>query len=203
MKTDETTKDQPGPVGGDNAASSASPAAQTQANVTTNANIAPGGLSWKPMRQTNEEWRPQRTDAGEMSSIGPDDFFNGAYKSERGVRVQGRLEGSVESKGHILIEDQAQVTADMTAEEITVAGRFSGKVDCRHRFEITPTGIVTGEINTDLLVVQEGGYFDGKLKMKERSSSGRGPTSQGAANRPASAGSNPAPGAEDQKPAEV
>jgi cytoskeletal protein CcmA (bactofilin family) len=176
------------------------PASETQANPAANANISPGGLAWRPMRQQNEEWRTQRPSAGatgEESIIGPDDFFNGNYKSERGVRVQGRVEGAVESKGHILIEEQAQVSADMSAEDITVAGRYNGKVECRRRFEITPTGIVTGEINTDLLVVQEGGYFDGKLKMKERSNAGRVSPSQRGAGQPA-----PTPD-EEQTPAQV
>lgn len=149
----------------------------SQASSTgASSNSSQGGLAWKPMRQTNEEWKPERSGIadGEESIVGPDDFFNGAYKSQRGVRVQGRVEGSIESKKHILIEEQAQVMADMTAEDIMVAGRFNGKVDCRRRFEITPSGVVTGEINTDLLVVQEGGYFDGKLKMRDRSSSSRG-----------------------------
>ena len=170
------------------------------------ANLSPGGLSWKPMRQTNEEWRPGRAGGpmptGDESVIGPEDYFSGNYRSERGVRVQGRVEGSVESRGHILIEQQAQVSADMNAEDITVAGRYNGKVECRRRFEITPTGIVTGEINTDLLVVQEGGYFDGKLKMKERAAAGRGAPAQpggGPQNQPR----QPAQSDEEQSPAQV
>lgn len=176
-------------------------AGETQA-VATNSNISPGGLAWRPMRQqqaAGEDWRPQRAPGaptGEESIIGPEDFFNGNYRSERGVRVQGRVEGAVESKGHILIEEQAQVSADMTAEDITVAGRFNGKVECRRRFEITPSGVVTGEINTDLLVVQEGGYFDGKLKMKDRSGTGRAPTAQRSADATTSSD-------EDQAPAQV
>ncbi len=175
-------------------------AGDTQA-VTSNSNISPGGLAWRPMRQQsgNEDWRPQRapgSTTGEESIIGPDDFFNGHYRSERGVRVQGRVEGAVESKGHILIEEQAQVSADMTAEDITVAGRFNGKVECRRRFEITPSGVVTGEINTDLLVVQEGGYFDGKLKMKDRSGTGRAPAAQRSADATSATD-------EDQGPAQV
>ncbi len=164
-----------------------------------------GGLSWRPMRQTNEEWKPQRTGQtldGDESVIGADDFFNGAYKSQRGVRVQGRVEGSIESKKHILIEEHAQVMADMTAEDIVVAGRFNGKVNCRRRFEITPTGIVTGEINTDLLVVQEGGYFDGKLKMKERSNVGRATTPQSAVPSRSSTESSPST-EEEQTPSQV
>ena len=188
-----TTEDAPAPA----AAQQAQPSPAT-------ANISPGGLAWKPMRQTNEEWRPQRADGptGDESIIGPDDFFNGNYRSERGVRVQGRVEGSVESARHILIEQQAQVMADLTAEDITVAGRYNGKVECRRRFEITPTGVVTGEINTDLLVVQEGGYFDGKLKMKERAAAGRGAPAQpggGPQNQPR----QPAQSDEEQSPAQV
>ena len=152
-------------------AQGAAPGAAGAENAT--ANITPGGLAWKPMRQTNETWDARSAGVGEESVIGPDDFFNGEYRSERGVRVQGRVEGSIESKGHILIEDQAQVIADLHAQDITVAGRYNGKVECRRRFEITPSGVVTGEINTDLLVVHEGGYFDGKLKMKDRATSGR------------------------------
>ncbi len=167
--------------------------------AAANTNISPGGLAWRPMRQggASEEWRAQRpATGGEESIIGPDDFFNGNYRSQRGVRVQGRVEGSIESSGHILIEEQAQVTADMTAADITVAGRYNGKVECRHRFEITPSGIVTGEINTDLLVVQEGGYFDGKLKMKDRSGTGRASQAQ----RSPDTASTPE---EEQTPAQV
>lgn len=177
---------------------------QTPAAPTAGADASGAAqIPWRPMRQTGEEWRTQRPggQTGDESVIGPDDFFNGNYKSERGVRVQGRVEGSIESKGHILIEQQAQVMADMTAEDITVAGRYNGKVECRRRFEITPTGIVTGEINTDLLVVQEGGYFDGKLKMRDRSGQPR--TGSNARGERSGRDGAAQQSQEEQKPAQV
>jgi cytoskeletal protein CcmA (bactofilin family) len=188
------------PVAETPAAAQAAPELQATAPAP---DAGPGGLAWRPMRAQapGEEPRTQRASApGDESVIGPDDFFSGNYRSHRGVRVQGRVEGSIESSGHVLIEEQAQVTADMTAENITVAGRYNGKVECRHRFEITPSGIVTGEINTDLLVVQEGGYFDGKLKMKERSGTGRAPAAQQSLQRVAAQAGGPD---EEQKPAQV
>ena len=110
---------------------------------------------------------------GEESVIGPDDFFSGSYSFARGVRIQGRVEGAIESRGHIVIEEQAQVTGDIVAREVTVAGRYDGRTVCRGRFRITPTGFVTGEINTNLLIIEEGGYFGGELRMKERVIAGR------------------------------
>ncbi len=99
------------------------------------------------------------------SVIGPDDFFDGHYRSERGVRIQGNARGSIESRQYIFVEAGAQVEADLSAEDITVAGSLSGKIECRRRLEVTGTGKVQGQVQTVLLVVQEGGVVDGELHM--------------------------------------
>jgi cytoskeletal protein CcmA (bactofilin family) len=101
------------------------------------------------------------------SIIGPDDFFDGRYRSERGVRIQGNARGSIESRQYIFVESGADVEADLSAEEITVAGSFNGKIECRRKLEVTGTGKVQGQVTTALLVVQEGGLIDGELHMRK------------------------------------
>jgi len=115
------------------------------------------------------------------SVIGPDDFFDGRYRSERGVRIQGNARGSIESRQYIHVEAGAQVEADLSAEDITISGDFKGKIACRRRLEVTGTGKVEGTIQTSLLVVQEGGALDGDLHM-------RGPQAEPAAATESSAG---------------
>src|SRR6185295_13561485 len=100
------------------------------------------------------------------SVIGPDDFFDGRYRSERGVRIQGNARGSIESRQYIFVEGGAEVEADLSAEDITVAGNFNGKIECRRKLEITSTGKVQGHVVTVLLVVQEGGQIEGELHMQ-------------------------------------
>lgn len=107
---------------------------------------------------------PARTVA--ESVIGPDDFFDGHYRSERGVRIQGNARGSIESRQYILVEVGAQVEADLAAEEIMVAGTFTGNITCHGKLEITDTGVVQGVITTASLVVQQGGTIDGELRMR-------------------------------------
>jgi cytoskeletal protein CcmA (bactofilin family) len=101
------------------------------------------------------------------SVIGPDDFFDGRYRSERGVRIQGNARGSIESRQYIFVESGADVEADLSAEDITVAGSFNGKVECRRKLEVTGTGKVQGQVTTALLVVHEGGLVDGELHMRK------------------------------------
>jgi cytoskeletal protein CcmA (bactofilin family) len=100
------------------------------------------------------------------SVIGPDDFFDGRYRSERGVRIQGNARGSIESRQYIFVEGGAQVEADLSAEDITISGDFKGKISCRRRLEVTDTGKIHGQVQTALLVVQEGGALDGELHMR-------------------------------------
>jgi cytoskeletal protein CcmA (bactofilin family) len=100
------------------------------------------------------------------SVIGPDDFFDGRYRSERGVRIQGNARGSIESRQYIFVEGGAQVEADLSAEDITISGDFKGKISCRRRLEVTSTGKIQGQVQTALLVVQEGGALDGELHMR-------------------------------------
>ena len=100
------------------------------------------------------------------SVIGPDDFFDGNYRSERGVRLQGTVRGSIESRQYIFVESGARVEANLSAEDITISGDFNGTIECRHRLEITASGTVHGQVTTAMLVVQEGGLLDGELHMR-------------------------------------
>jgi cytoskeletal protein CcmA (bactofilin family) len=109
---------------------------------------------------------PDRVRAVAESVIGPDDFFDGRYRSERGVRIQGNARGSIESRQYIYVEAGAQVEADLSAEEITIAGDFTGRIACRGRLEVTSSGKIQGHVATALLVVQEGGAIDGELNMR-------------------------------------
>ena len=99
------------------------------------------------------------------SLIGEHTSFEGTLKTEGAVRLLGSIQGEIESKGTIIVEEKAHVTARLTAAQVTVAGHVDGQIFCEGRVEIRPTGHVTGEINAGALIVQEGAYFDGNSKM--------------------------------------
>jgi cytoskeletal protein CcmA (bactofilin family) len=99
------------------------------------------------------------------SLIGERTSFEGTLKSDGPIRLLGSIQGEIESKSIIIVEEKAHVTARLTAAQITVAGQVDGQIYCEGRVEIRPTGRVTGEISAGALIVQEGAYFDGNSKM--------------------------------------
>jgi len=101
------------------------------------------------------------------SLIGEHSSFEGTLRTEGPVRLLGTIQGEIESKSTIIVEEKARVTARLTAQQVTVAGQVDGQIYCDGRVEIRPTGRVTGEINAGALIVQEGAYFDGNSKMAQ------------------------------------
>ena len=111
------------------------------------------------------------------SLIGEHTSFEGTLKTEGSVRLLGSVQGEIESKNTIIVEEKARVTARLTAGQVMVAGQVDGQIFCDGRVEIRPTGRVTGEINAGALIVQEGAYFDGNSKMASSSSGHASPSS--------------------------
>ena len=113
--------------------------------------------------------RPTRSivsDGVEVESlIGERTSFEGTLKTEGAVRLLGSIQGEIESKSTIIVEERAHVTARLTGAQVTVAGQVDGQIYCEGRVEIRPTGRVIGEINAGALIVQEGAYFEGNSRM--------------------------------------
>ena len=103
----------------------------------------------------------------EESLIAREDTFEGTLRTTKGVRVLGTVEGTIESDQYVHIEETAKVQADISADEVVIAGEYTGKLTCRARVEIRSTGRVSGQIDTVKLQLHEGGYFDGELHMQK------------------------------------
>ncbi len=98
--------------------------------------------------------------------IAAGDVFEGKLTTTNGVRVQGTVRGTIESKSNIQVDQNASVEADITAENVTIAGTYKGNLNCNGRLEITASGRASGELDTGRILLHEGGFFEGTLHMK-------------------------------------
>ncbi len=88
-----------------------------------------------------------------------------AFKDPVNLRISGRFEGTLETLGTLTIGERAQVTAQITGEAITIAGRVSGKVVATRQLTLVPPARVTADLWTPRLVVQEGAILEGACHM--------------------------------------
>lgn len=99
------------------------------------------------------------------SVIGEGAGIEGTVRSERSIRIVGSVQGEVESRQRVVVEESARVQARITAEHVTVLGEVNGSIVCSGRLEIASSARVIGEVTAGTLVIQEGAFVEGALKM--------------------------------------
>ena len=91
--------------------------------------------------------------------------FEGSFRSQKDLRVEGEVKGTITCDGTLFVAEGATVSATIDAEHVTVAGDVHGEVRCRGRLQILPSGRVRARVATGSLVIQEGAIYEGELEM--------------------------------------
>ncbi len=87
------------------------------------------------------------------------------FKDPVNLRINGRFEGVLNTKGSLMIGEQATVNADITGESIIIAGKVNGNIVALKDLKLIAPSQVRGDITTPMLSIAEGAMFDGNSKM--------------------------------------
>ncbi|MDI6758317.1 MAG: polymer-forming cytoskeletal protein [Candidatus Omnitrophota bacterium] len=88
-----------------------------------------------------------------------------SFKDPVNLRINGKFEGSLDTKGNLTIGQTASITADITGDNIVVGGRIKGKIIARERLTLLPQAIVEGNIYPAKLNIAEGAILEGTCSM--------------------------------------
>jgi cytoskeletal protein CcmA (bactofilin family) len=100
--------------------------------------------------------------------IGPNTNFKGRLLSDGSVRIDGVCEeGVIETVGNIVVGPEARVAADLVAVNVSVSGAVTGNIKASGRLEILSTGKVWGDVDVGSFLLDDEGYFEGKLLIGE------------------------------------
>ncbi len=107
--------------------------------------------------------------------IGKDSSFIGNIESKGTIRVDGKFEGEIATKGDLVIGETGQIHGKIKAQNIIIAGKVKGEVEATDKLELVPSGNLQGEARMNLLVVEEGAVFQGNCQQltKEQKEKGR------------------------------
>lgn len=90
--------------------------------------------------------------------------------------VQGKVIGKLSSEsGSLLIEQTGEVQADIDVGICVIRGKVRGNVTCKSRAEVYKTGRVEGDINSPVLLVEEGAVLSGAINMSQGATEKQGP----------------------------
>ncbi len=99
-----------------------------------------------------------------ITVISSDVIIRGEIEGGCDMRFDGKLRGDIRVDGLLLIGKGAEVTGNLVAESISIAGKVTGNAYATDKVEINPSGELSGDIRSKSLVIEEGGIYKGKVE---------------------------------------
>ncbi len=105
----------------------------------------------------------------ELSTIvGKGSIFKGDLQIRGGIRIDGTVEGTIETDGFVVIGPSGKAKADIKAKECLISGVLEGNVTVSETLELDKTAWVTGDIVAKILTVTAGAMIVGTCQMGEK-----------------------------------
>ena len=99
------------------------------------------------------------------TTLGKSTVFNGTMRFSQSLKIDGRFNGKIISKGFLYIEEGALVKADVKVGSVVIGGIVHGNIEASENLEMLSTGQVFGNIKTAKLRIADGVVFEGKCEM--------------------------------------
>jgi cytoskeletal protein CcmA (bactofilin family) len=109
---------------------------------------------------------------GELNTIiGKGSFFEGKINVDHSLRVDGQMQGDIDSNDMLVIGKEGDVTGNIKVKTLILGGKLKGTVLAENKIVLEASSSLIGEIKTSKLVIDEGAIFDGRCSMKDVDSS--------------------------------
>jgi cytoskeletal protein CcmA (bactofilin family) len=107
------------------------------------------------------------TPASGLAQIGKSVVIKGELSGSEDLYLDGQVEGSIALKGNSLtVGPNGQVRASVDAKGVVVQGKLEGNIQASDRVDLRKSAIVTGDISTQRISIEEGAFLKGKVEIQ-------------------------------------
>ncbi len=97
--------------------------------------------------------------------IGPGTKITGDIDTNGDIRIDGIIEGSVQSKGKIVIGNNGSIKGKVKCTNAEIAGEMNGEIEVMELLSLKATSKLMGDIKTNKLSIEPGAIFSGTCTM--------------------------------------
>ena len=91
--------------------------------------------------------------------------FEGKIVFDGTVQINGDFSGEIQSEGTLVVGQEARVSGNLNVDTLICYGTVDGRVEAKSRIEIHVPSVVTADLVTKSLSIEEGALFQGKCHM--------------------------------------
>ena len=107
----------------------------------------------------------QLDNTGVVNLIGVGTTIDGEVTSSGDIRVDGRLSGSINTKGKVVIGSTGIVEGNVIASNADISGDLKGAISVAELLSLKSTAKLDGDIVTNKLAIEPGAAFTGSCSM--------------------------------------
>jgi len=102
---------------------------------------------------------------GQYSKIDKNTVIKGAINAKTDIRIDGTLEGEVETVGRVIIGKDAVVNGKVLCANADIEGVFKGNLTVSGSLSLKAGSNVEGEVFIQKLIVESGATFNANCSM--------------------------------------
>ncbi len=97
--------------------------------------------------------------------IGPGTKITGDIDTNGDIRIDGQIEGNINSKGKVVIGANGNVKGEINCVNAEISGSLNGKISASELLFLKATSKFNGEIKAGKLSIEPGALFSGTCTM--------------------------------------
>ncbi|GAB7255671.1 polymer-forming cytoskeletal protein [uncultured Polaribacter sp.] len=102
----------------------------------------------------------------ERNVIAKNSTFKGDIVSEGDFRIDGILEGTLITKGRVIIGSEGVIKGTVESTNADIEGKFSGDLSVANTLTIKSTANISGDVSIGKLSIEPGASFNATCAMK-------------------------------------
>ncbi|MEK9739985.1 MAG: polymer-forming cytoskeletal protein [Flavobacteriaceae bacterium] len=103
--------------------------------------------------------------SGQYSKIDKNTVLKGSIKAQTDIRIDGILDGDVNTSGKVILGKEANVTGKVLCANADIEGTFKGELTVSGILSLKTGSNVEGEVQIQKLIVESGAIFNANCSM--------------------------------------
>ncbi len=131
-------------------------------------------FSFKQRKTENNMAKNNDYDAKSVNTIGAGTIVKGDITSDGDFRIVGKLIGTIQSKGKVVIGKNGSVEGDVFCKNADVSGIVIGTMKVDELLSLTSSSSLEGQVSVGKISIEAGAKFSGQCNMSNTNAQAKG-----------------------------
>ena len=120
---------------------------------------------FKGNTNTSGEKSPSLNSPDRLNRIVEGTRIVGEIDSESNIRIDGTVEGTIKTKGRLVVGPKGKIIGDVICNDAEIEGTVEGQIKVDALLSLRSTAKITGDMFTGKLAIEPGATFTGNCNM--------------------------------------